>query len=155
MSKTQTNPLMEVSKSLNNRGLGLGFFGVFFLLLSFFSLQFFRVPGSEAGVPRYRGSCLSCQVPSKQWMLLFFLSHSRLSPRPLPALIPCWEHGPLPGDQCNSAMGKLLTGKAGIKHQLAGHRALLVQLTWCVLGEFKSFRFDLWVQIVVEIFLSR
>lgn len=150
MSKTQTNPLIEFFLSLNNRGLGL-----FFLLLPFFSLQFFRVPGSEAGVPRYRESCPSCQVPSKQWMLLFFLSHSRLSPRSLPALIPCCEHRPLPGDQCKSALGKLLTGRVGIAHQLAGHTALLVQLTWHVLGEFKSFRFPLRVQIIVEIFLSR
>lgn len=144
MSKTQTNPLMEVFKSLNNRGLG--FF--FFLLLSFFSLQFFRVPGSEAGVPRCRGSCPSCQVPPKQWMLLFFLPHSSLSPSSLSALIPCCEHGILPGDQCKP-WANFWQVKLELNISLQG-----TQLTCHGLGEFKSFRFALCVQIVVKIFLS-
>lgn len=155
MSKTQTNPLMEVFKSLNNRGLGFFFTSSLFLFPSV--LQGPRIRSRSAKIqgelPILPGSLKAMNaailpVPQQAFSGVSACFNSLLSDRGC-------EHWPLPGDQCKSAMSKRLTGKTGIKHQLAGHTALLVQLTWHVREEFKSFRSALCAQIVVEIFLSR
>lgn len=173
MSKTQTNPLMEFFKSLNNKGLG------------FFPLLFFLSPSVLQG-PQIRSSS------AKIWGELSILRGSLKAMNTVIFHVPqcaftevsahfnsslsnggC-EDTRLPSDQDNMLVclcvschsqwwanfRKVVTSKAGIKHQFAGHTALLVQLTWHVLGEFKSFfrsalKRDLRVQLVVDIFLSR
>lgn len=173
MSKTQTNPLLEVFKSLNNKGLG------------FFPLFFFLFPSVLQG-PQIRSKSAKIQgelpiLPGCLKAMNTVILH--VPQCAFTEVSACFnftlsdggcKRTCLPRDQddmlvrlCVSChcqwwanFRKVVTSKAGIKHQLAQLTALLVQLTWRVLGEFKSFfssalKRDLCVQLVADIFLSR